>query len=146
MNSEDTSSELIANDLDDIIHDRMDREVFEDTLKPIDFWTATSLLLTIASAVGSRLDPKYKDINNVKTLLRANPTIIDKLKAAWTAGSFKGIRNLGASPAIFSSSYKLFTQHNFGLLLHPRLRVILLKLMMSKWRVRPLFQLYLCSI
>jgi hypothetical protein len=66
---------------------------------------ATFLLATIVSTSTAPLNPKYKESQNAKALLDANPDLLRALQSAWTKKSFQEIRNMRKLYALPPSIY-----------------------------------------
>ena len=87
-----------TNDLDDDAHRHQDELV----LDILDFYDSgylgatIQLLTTIVSSSEGKLDPKFKEVAEVKALFQEHPELVKKLEEAWAARSFKEIRNLSA--------------------------------------------------
>ena len=78
------------------IHDDvMDKAVLESVHNRVN--TLSLLLVSIASNSGEMLDPKYRDYQTARDLIKAQPGLEEKLQTAWTNGKFEEIRNLGAN-------------------------------------------------
>lgn len=87
--------ESVPDDLDDTTHARLDEAVFrvaddEPSIPSL----AAFLLATIVSTSEGKLDPQYEKTPKAKVLIDEHPELMDKLKEAWLAKSFKEIRNL----------------------------------------------------
>jgi len=92
-----TTLEAVPNDLDDATHARLDRLVLDTSdYDPSSLPVAAFFLATIVSYSEDKLNSKYKDTPTVKALFNEHPELMDKLRVAWTARSFKEIRNLSA--------------------------------------------------
>ena len=85
---------------DDDIHKSLDKEVLHHFH---DYFTHTSLsnlrdvtmlLMEIVLYSRSQLEINYADFHQALALLRKHPELVNKLKVAYAAGSFKEIRNL----------------------------------------------------
>jgi hypothetical protein len=90
--------ETARDDLEDDTHKSQDNEVLKIVrIEPSDLSLATLLLATIVSVSNGLLDPKYHEIPDALALIKAHPQLMQELKAAWAAQSFRKIRNLSAS-------------------------------------------------
>src|SRR5277367_4172438 len=89
--------ELVPNDLDDATHARLDKVVFmvaDD--EPSMLSLAAFLLVTIVSTSEGLLDAKYEKTPAAVVLLQEHPALKEKLMQAWTARTFRDIRNMSA--------------------------------------------------
>jgi hypothetical protein len=93
----ETTLESVPNDLDDVTHARLDEEVRNRAIYEPSKGPEAQLLLmhSIISFSEGLLDPKHKDVIEALRLFKKHPELRDKLHEAWTAKSFKEIRNLG---------------------------------------------------
>jgi hypothetical protein len=80
--------------LTDEDHARMDEAVKE----AMENWPIVDVLLLgeIVARSEGQLNQKYKEIDNVKALIKENPELSKMLKTAWEKRQFRDIRNLGA--------------------------------------------------
>ena len=89
------SLELVADDLDDATHDRLDAAVLETADEdPSTLLLATFLLATIVSTSEGLLDSRYSETPKAKTLLQDHPGLRNMLNEAWRDKKFRAIRNL----------------------------------------------------
>jgi len=90
----------------DVPVDPQDEGVFEICDEfPTNISRATFLLVTIVSTSTVPLNQKYKEIQNAKALLDANPDLLRALQSAWTKKSFQEIRNMRKLYALPPSIY-----------------------------------------
>lgn len=91
----ETTLESVTNDVDDDTHARWDNEVLENikssTINP-DMYAY--LLALIVDTSRGLLDPRYLRTLEAMELLEMYPELGDELTVAFTAKSFKEIRNL----------------------------------------------------
>jgi hypothetical protein len=98
----ETPLEFVPNDLDDDIHKALDNKVLDliamdsPLHQPLSARSAAVLLACIVSVSKQLLDPKYDLVAEVTPFLRTRQMLVEKLDAAYSAGSFKEIRNLSA--------------------------------------------------
>jgi hypothetical protein len=88
--------ELVPDDFDDATHARLD-EVVLNGLKDAQLeYSPVLLLMLIVETSQEKLDPKYKSMLAVTTLIRTHPQLEVELKKAWEQEpkSFRNIRNL----------------------------------------------------
>lgn len=98
--------DTVPDELGDATHARLDKAVLDEAppwkvvlgVSDNDVVLAllTSLLVSIVSESEGHLDPQFEKQTTAKTLISRHPELVDMLQAAWQAGTFKEIRNLGA--------------------------------------------------
>ena len=86
--------EIVANDLDDATHSSMDGAVLLEMGGDPNEHALSLLLCSIVANSDKRLDLKYERKSAAVTLLADHPELRDKLMQAWSAQSFKELRNL----------------------------------------------------
>jgi hypothetical protein len=103
---EPASLVMVPNDMDDRTHARLDKLVLKTANEePSGRSLAAFLLGTIVSTSEGRLDPKYEKNPQQTALLEEHPALMKTLQRAWSASSFKEIRNLRATIARSWISY-----------------------------------------
>lgn len=73
-------------------HERLDRLVFDNA--PGLKFPALVLLIVVRHSDG-KLNQKYRDVQEAEKLVAKYPQIQDMVKAAYSVGTFRDIRNLG---------------------------------------------------
>ena len=96
----DMTLESVYNVLDHI-HAELDKMVFKSCMKPSNRPLAEHLLSNIVLQSQGTLDAKYTNMWHVQALLHERADLWQKLKDAWSAGSFKEIRNLSGISVFF---------------------------------------------
>lgn len=92
----ETTLKSVPNDLDDMIHTRLDQEVL-GSFKVTDVEPPNiDILSAVVENSEGRLDPRYLKHRELRELVGEYPELEDKLSMAWRAGSFKEIRNLSS--------------------------------------------------
>ena len=99
----DITLESVSNVLDHSTHAELDKAVFKSCLEPSNLPLAVHLLLHIVMQSQGTLDTKYRYIEHAQALLDERADLRQKLRDAWSAGSFKEIRNLSWDKRLFHS-------------------------------------------
>ncbi|KIL67470.1 hypothetical protein M378DRAFT_9260 [Amanita muscaria Koide BX008] len=88
------SFEYVEDVFGDETHRLMDDQVLETCKPPETVQTAASLLMIIVDSSNGKLESKYTNLSECKTLLAKHDGLADELKRAWSHQSFKNIRKM----------------------------------------------------